>query len=286
MPGTRPTKARRAEGGNFTDVYELTCLTPRGNELRVAARVFRAEARPGVVEKLSLVLPAAGAAGVRVPELLWADPSGDLVGRPLLLLRWIDGTPFSDAPDLYSRIAQLACSLAEIHETDVDLQAEWAYPILPPDHLCNWARRSRAAAPVLEMVDRLAVSVPVGSNLVHGDYWSGNVLWFDGTLAGVIDWDAAGPGDAGADIAKARLDLAIHVGLDAADAFTSRYAQERPLSGHQPFWNLREAVSGFPDPGRFWLPTYELLGCTGLSPDVLRDRFKRYLRACVRAACE
>ena len=99
MPGTRPAQARRVEGGNFTDVYELRCLTPGGGELRVAARVFRTEARPGTVQKLSVVLPAAAAAGVPVPELLWADPCGDLLRRPLLLLRWIDGTPFSDAPE-------------------------------------------------------------------------------------------------------------------------------------------------------------------------------------------
>jgi aminoglycoside phosphotransferase (APT) family kinase protein len=283
MPVARLERARQVEGGNFTDVYELRGATARGIDLRLVARVFRVEARPGIVEKLLVVLPAAEAAGVPVPEVVWADPGGGLLGRPLLLCRWIQGNSFRDAPDLSSRIAQLARSLADIHGTKVDLDEVWAYPTIPPGHLRDWARRSDAAAPVLELVERLALNVPVKSGLVHGDFWSGNVLWLGGALAGVIDWDASGPGDAGADVAKARLDLALHIGLDAADAFVSRYAQERPVSEHQPFWNLREAVSGFPDPGRFWIPTYELLGCTGLSPDVVQDRFKQYLRACVRS---
>lgn len=286
MPGARLTQARRVQGGNFTDVYRLRCVGPGGNEVRVAARVFRAEARPGIVEKLSLVLPAVAAAGVAGPELLWADPGGDLLGRPLVLLRWIDGTSFADAPNLASRIAQLACLLARIHETQLDLNEDWAYPAVPPNHLCDWARQSDAAPPVLELVEGLAANVTFGCDLVHGDFWSGNILWLGGALAGVIDWDASGPGDAGADVAKARLDLALHVGLDAADSFTSRYAQERHLSEHQPFWNLREAVSGFPDPGRFWLPTYEVLGRTGLSSDDLRNRFRQYLQECLRAVAD
>lgn len=170
-----------------------------------------------------------------------------------------------------------------IHRAGVDLEADWAYPIVPPDHLCDWARRNPAAEPVIELVQRLAVHVPIGSDLVHGDYWPGNVLWLRGALAGVIDRDASGRRDAGADIAKALLDLAIHVGLDATDPFTSRYAQEHLVSEHQPFWNLREALAGFPDPGRFWLPTYELFGRTGLSPGALRNRFERYLQMCVEA---
>lgn len=139
---------------------------------------------------------------------------------------------------------------------------------------------------MLALVERLAADVPTGSNLVHGDYWSGNVLWRQRRVAGVIDWDASGPGDCGVDVAKARRDLAIHVGLDAADVFAAEYARERPLSPHQPFWNLREAVSGLPDPGRYWLPTYEVLGCAGLSPDALRTRFEQYLRICLQAVGE
>ena len=39
--------------------------------------------------------------------------------------------------------------------------------------------------------------------LLHGDYWPGNILWKDGRLAAVIDWEDACLGDPLVDLAMA-----------------------------------------------------------------------------------
>jgi CelD/BcsL family acetyltransferase involved in cellulose biosynthesis len=54
-----------------------------------------------------------------------------------------------------------------------------------PQH-ADAIRRLAAAA------ERALASVPRGFG--HGDFWTGNLLTSDGRLAGVVDWDAAGPG--------------------------------------------------------------------------------------------
>ena len=43
--------------------------------------------------------------------------------------------------------------------------------------------------------------------LLHGDYWPGNVLWEDGRLAAIIDWEDASVGDPLVDVSNARLEI-------------------------------------------------------------------------------
>ena len=56
--------------------------------------------------------------------------------------------------------------------------------------------------------------------VLHGDYWPGNVLWQDGRLVAVIDWEDASLGDPLADLATARVELLCRYGDDAMERFT------------------------------------------------------------------
>jgi aminoglycoside phosphotransferase (APT) family kinase protein len=108
----------------------------------------------------------------------------------------------------------------------------------------SWARRT-ANAPAL----------------LHGDYWPGNVLWNDGRLVGVVDWEESRIGDPLVDLAIARLEMLWTFGLEAMHAFTQQYAT---LSGFDldelPYWdldaalrpvfNLGEWAAGWPELGR------------------------------------
>lgn len=42
---------------------------------------------------------------------------------------------------------------------------------------------------------------PVATSLVHLDYWPGNVLWLDGKVTAIVDWDFASYGDPALDVA-------------------------------------------------------------------------------------
>ncbi len=43
--------------------------------------------------------------------------------------------------------------------------------------------------------------------LLHGDLWPGNVLWQDGRLVAVVDWEDGAVGAPLIDVASARGDL-------------------------------------------------------------------------------
>jgi aminoglycoside phosphotransferase (APT) family kinase protein len=68
-----------------------------------------------------------------------------------------------------------------------------------------------------------------GDVLLHGDFWPGNLLWNDGELVGVLDWEEAEIGDPLVDVAVSRLDLLWAFGEEAMDTFTRRYRKQTRL---------------------------------------------------------
>jgi aminoglycoside phosphotransferase (APT) family kinase protein len=61
-----------------------------------------------------------------------------------------------------------------------------------------------AASLVLARWESLATEPTV---LTHNDFWSGNTVWQDGTLTGVVDWSGAALGPRAFDLGWCRLDL-------------------------------------------------------------------------------
>ena len=59
--------------------------------------------------------------------------------------------------------------------------------------------------------------------LLHGDLWPGNVLWRDGRIAAILDWEDAAIGDPLRDLAVSRLELLWAYGREAMHELTERY---------------------------------------------------------------
>jgi Ser/Thr protein kinase RdoA (MazF antagonist) len=87
-------------------------------------------------------------------------------------------------------------------------------------------------------------SVPYGDVVLrHGDLWPGNMLWQDGRLTGIIDWEETLRGPAMGDVAICRLDVFWVFGREAMEAFTAYYLEARPVStSGLEFWDLRVAL--------------------------------------------
>jgi aminoglycoside phosphotransferase (APT) family kinase protein len=111
--------------------------------------------------------------------------------------------------------------------------------------------------------------------LLHGDFWPENLLWKDGRITAVLDWEDAALGDPHADLAGARLELALAHDEAAAESFTRAYAARRPLDpGRLPLWELYVSSA-----------MLHFLGGWGLPPErerVLRDRARRFLERAAR----
>jgi aminoglycoside phosphotransferase (APT) family kinase protein len=84
-----------------------------------------------------------------------------------------------------------------------------------------------AIADLAFLPERTLTDVPLRRRnppvLLHGHLWPGNVLWQDGRLVAVLDWEDAAIGDPLADVANARLELLWARGAEAKDEFTRWY---------------------------------------------------------------
>jgi aminoglycoside phosphotransferase (APT) family kinase protein len=79
--------------------------------------------------------------------------------------------------------------------------------------------------------------------LLHGDFWPGNILWKDGRLVAVIDWEDAAIGDPLADVANGRLEVLWAFGIDAMRSFTDQYASMAAIDWTSlPYWDLCAAL--------------------------------------------
>lgn len=74
------------------------------------------------------------------------------------------------------------------------------------------------------------------ARLLHGDFWMGNLLWRDGGLAGLLDWEDACLGDPMAELAAACCDLHSRFGADAAEALVCAYAALAPVDRARLAW--------------------------------------------------
>jgi aminoglycoside phosphotransferase (APT) family kinase protein len=108
--------------------------------------------------------------------------------------------------------------------------------------------------------------------LTHYDFWSGNVVWEEGVLTGVVDWSGGALGPAGFDVGWCRLDLYLLYGERIADMFLDSYqaASESALPD-RPLWDLW-AVARSDQIVETWVPNYRDLGRGDLTARKLRDR--------------
>jgi aminoglycoside phosphotransferase (APT) family kinase protein len=185
--------------------------------------VLRTAARTGVAASLSrlaefAVLKAAFAAGVTVPEPLWASDDPEIMGKPFFTMRRVEGTaaahritrdPALD-PALPAIAERLGRELARIHAIRpprADLAFLAPYEKVGPAQQIAGFRAyldgHPTPRPVLEWGVRwLETHIPPLSDpvLCHHDFRTGNYM-LDGTaLTGILDWEFSGWGDPHEDI--------------------------------------------------------------------------------------
>ena len=93
-------------GGIDTATYRLDARTENGEEVTMVLRCFRGPERTRSAERvrheralLDAIAPHFG----RAPRPLVADPSGDLLGEPLVILTWATWTPGATTENRRSR---------------------------------------------------------------------------------------------------------------------------------------------------------------------------------------
>lgn len=188
--------------------------------------------------------------GMAAPAPVHFDQSGEILPTPFVVVEYIEGdTEFAPA-DLADLLVQLATQLLRIHGLH---GARHDLSFLPGQSERCAKRLAERPTTVDESVfegqirDTLGAAWPLSqrnrSGLLHGDFWPGNVLWNNGKLVAVIDWEDAALGDPLADLANARLEILWAFGRDAMDAFTKDYQSNATIDfTHLPYWDLCAAL--------------------------------------------
>jgi aminoglycoside phosphotransferase (APT) family kinase protein len=265
-PGARVVDMRAVTGGVSATVVRVD-LEVAGGRRQVLFRQhggaeFKQHGRT-VAEKEYHLLTALHRAGLAVPAPLWFEPAGSDVA-PSLLLDWVDGSTDVAAEDLAAALDQMADFLVRLHGLDpgvLDVELE---PVEDPvaGVIAFLPASDAGRAALVRLTGGSVRPDPDRPVVLHGDFWPGNVIWDQGRLRAVIDWEDAALGDPLADLATARVELLCRFGEEAMERFTTCYVeQHRELIGPLPLtalpvWELYVSAAAL-----------DSMGAWGLDPD-------------------
>ncbi|MCK9898292.1 phosphotransferase family protein [Frankia sp. AgB32] len=225
-PDTRVEGLERVEFGYSAEMLILTLVQGRdGSEQRQDVVVRLRPTPPGLLEPYDLqrqfdIQRALEPTPVRAPRVLWAEQTGNVLGRPFYVMERLAGTVYesvvppelSASPERVQRMSEgILDQVAAIHQ--VDLRATGLDALGDGRHyldqeLERWAdnmhRWQRDTLPRLErLLAELRARQPAPCptvTLIHGDPKPGNFAFVGDEVTGVFDWELAGVGDPLADI--------------------------------------------------------------------------------------
>lgn len=229
-PGARLVSARPLPGGVSSETVALT-FDEGGTEETVVLRRHGdhvLEDWPSAARDETALLALLEAQSRPVAGVCFHDAASDLLGAPYLLLRYV--APGEPPPTIAGRAVAIAEELAQLHRMPGD---DPRFAFLPRELDVTAARLAeRPEAPDEDMSETKLRAAMAGRwpppqlppVLLHGDCWMGNLIWQEGRLAALIDWEDAMRGDPRVDLAIARLEILWIEGEEGLAPLTERYA--------------------------------------------------------------
>jgi aminoglycoside phosphotransferase (APT) family kinase protein len=200
------------------------------------------------------------------PTVLGSDLAGRWSECPTTIISWLDGEAQITPSDPDAWAAQLGRGLARVHAFPSD-----RLDGLPSVFDRSGGSRAALAGPAAEGIRSRWPQITASSGaLAHSDYWSGNVVWRDGVLTGIVDWSGAARGPRGFDVGWCRLDLYLLFDERVADIFLAAYedAVGQPLADVA-LWDGWALARSY-DAVTSWVPNYQPLGRADLDERELR----------------
>jgi aminoglycoside phosphotransferase (APT) family kinase protein len=254
-PHSRLLRAWPLKGGVSAQVTALEVERPGGQTIRLVVRQHGAadlRYNPQIAADEFRLLRLLEAERLPAPRPYHLDQSGELFTTPVIVIEYIEGAPEFAPASLDDYLADFAEQLARIHEVDV---AAHDLSFLP-EQAARFRRVVRERSPAgaqsddeRRICDTLEAAWPLAQGnrpaLLHGDYWPGNLIWNNGRLAAIIDWEDAALGDRLADLANSRLEIMLFFGAEAMQQLTERYQSLAPAGTDYtmlPRWELGMAL--------------------------------------------
>lgn len=187
---------------------------------------------------------------IPVPRPMHEERNTHVFPIPYLLIEYVENDHIMPS----SPVQPMADMLARIHQVDLTV---FDYSFLPSAIQRLKDQFTQSAQHVI--VDTLKNTLPQikqnPSALLHGDYWSGNILWKDEKIVAVIDWENMMQGDPLIDVGKSRLEFLWQFDENNMQIYTDHY---HSIMSHLdmtylPYWDLwgawrlRDFASWFED---------------------------------------
>jgi aminoglycoside phosphotransferase (APT) family kinase protein len=252
-PQSRLLRAWALKGGGSAQVTALEIEQPGGRTQKMIVRQhgeIDRKRNPQIAADEFRLLQVLHAAGLAAPEPYYLDQSGEIFSIPYVVIEYIEGEPEFSPAHLPAFIFQFAAHLSRIHRVD---SSKLDVSFLPPIVQRYAVKLREQPANMDETSDEVSMRNALQAvwpllqhntpALLHGDFWPGNVLWKDGQLVGIIDWEDAAVGDPLADVANSRLEILWAFGIDAMHSFTRQYQAMTTVDFTDlPYWDLCVAL--------------------------------------------
>jgi aminoglycoside phosphotransferase (APT) family kinase protein len=258
-PGSALSAIRPLAGSYSNSTHLVEALAAGGSQIRMVVRryVHGDRAKKSRLEFRTLAFLQDH--GVPASAPLYLDEDGAVLGVPGIVTSYVSGRQLMSPSDHPSGpldwARSLATMLARIHSIPCDNARSL---LLDANSEATWFLRSGAVpeymdthpdgAMIWQAVHDLLPNIQqVEPALVHLDYWRGNVLWDQGQITAVVDWEEAGYGDPGIDVAYCYMEMVIMGMIEASEEFLSIYEAEMGQVVNLGFWELAAAARPMTD---------------------------------------
>ena len=260
LPGAIPRAMTRLTGGVSADVYRLDLDGPDSLPRSVVLRIHR-ENHFGHDAALEFaILKALETSDLPVAAPIGVDPAGDMLGWPCLLIDYVEGSTAIPEEEAARRIDGIANALARIHAVPLSGLPPLPARVDPLPELYDFLDDPSEAADWRARLSHLTNTRYTGPPaLLHGDLWPENILWKDGEIAAILDWEDSAIGDPVSDVACTSLEIRYLFGRDGMERFRAAYATYAPIDETRfILWLAYVAAGGLKHMGGWDLPAKRL----------------------------
>ena len=256
FPGAKLHNRQRLAGGVSADVYRLDLVLADEQHRSVVLRKHGSSYDGHPVALEYQLLDVLHRHDIPVPKPLLADSSGQLLEHPFLVMSFVPGStgiPAGSAETCIQRAAEL---LVDIHDTSTSGLPALPARLNPLPEVFDYLPPGREWQPLVGFLADLDDTGYRGSpKLLHGDYWPENIIWENGSISAVLDWEDAATGDPLSDLACSRLEIRYLFGITGMQCFTRAYQTRNQVSQERlALWQIYVAAAAYHFMGQWGLP--------------------------------
>lgn len=247
------------EGGVSANMFAIELKTADGNARKVVVRQHGAADWKELVDNVTAIefqlLKTLYGYGIKVPEPLYIDNSGTVLPSPFFVSKYVEGSSEISSSQLAGCLQQMATFLSELHGLDTHAIDLPNLPMIedPVKGALQYLPQVSQDKQPLAIIEKMSLDTK-RLCLLHGDFWPGNLLWSNGNLVAVVDWEDATLGNPMSDLACGRVELFVKYGAEAMGLFTECYGLDDVNSPDLLVWEIYSASAALATLSNWGLP--------------------------------